>query len=122
MSIGILSRLLQYFPKNRAEKEFVKIRFQLFYDKKKKEKKVLWPLNPRGGGGKALMARPLREDFFAASLKIWIISFNWGLDEFKCSLKSSGVDPGPLRSVSFRRIRIRFNKRIREWPGSKQSW
>ena len=28
------------------------------------EKKILWPLSPRGGGGKALMARPLREEIF----------------------------------------------------------
>ena len=56
--VGILSGLLQYFPKNRV----------ILIQKLGAEKKVLWPLSPRGGGDKALMARPLREDFFLASL------------------------------------------------------
>ena len=78
MSVGILSGLLQYFPKNRAillqkygaEKKIVKIRFRLFYRKKK-----FYGRSARGReGGKTLMARPLREELsFAASLTSLII-------------------------------------------------
>ena len=44
------------------------------YSKTRTNKKILFPLSPKGGGGvKALMARPLRKYtyiyFFAASLK-----------------------------------------------------
>ena len=53
MSMGILSGLLQYLSKNKAilvkklgAEKNGKIRFRLFY-----EKKVLWPLSPRGGRG-----------------------------------------------------------------------
>ena len=68
LSVGILSGLLQYFPNNRAilvqkwgaEKKLSKSVSDYFMTRKKK---VLWPLSPRGGG-KALMARPLREEFF----------------------------------------------------------
>ena len=55
-----------------AEKKIVKIRFRLFYDKKRRQKKVLWPLSPRGG------VRPYwpgikRRIFFAASLTITMV-------------------------------------------------
>ena len=73
MSVDIFTRLLQYFPKNRAilvqklgeEKKFSAI---LRLKKKKEEKKV--PMATKLEGLKALMAWPLVYElfcFFAAS-------------------------------------------------------
>ena len=42
----------------------------------KKEKKSSMAIKPEGGGGKALMALPLREElFFAASLRVVFVIF-----------------------------------------------
>ena len=60
--------MLQYFPKIGGRKK--NCQNPIFMTKKNENIKVLWPLSPRGGGGgKAFMARPLREEmFFADSL------------------------------------------------------
>ena len=72
LSVGIITWLLQYFPKNRAilvqklwgEKKLSKPFFDCFKTKKKiQKKKFRWPLSSRGGG-KALVARPLVDEFF----------------------------------------------------------
>ena len=70
MSVGTLSGLLQYFPKNRAilvqklgaDKKLSKSVSGYFMTKKK----IPMAIKPegKGGGGKALMARPLREELF----------------------------------------------------------
>ena len=62
----IFSKKKGYFrPKIGGRRKIVKIRFQLFKGKKKKKKNPR-PLSPTrgGGGGKALMSRPLREELF----------------------------------------------------------
>ena len=76
MSVGILSGLLQYFPKNRSilvkkkiggRKKIVKIRFRLFYENEnyeKKEEKNLWPLSPRKGGGLGLNGPAIKRRTF----------------------------------------------------------
>ena len=69
--VGILSGLLQYFPKNRAifvqklggRKKLSKSNSGYFMTKKKQKKRSNGHL-VRGGGGKALMAQPLREELF----------------------------------------------------------
>ena len=73
MSVGIFTWLLQYFPKNRAilvqklwgEKKLSKSVFGYFKTKKKiQQKKVPMATKLEGGGGKALVARPLRDELF----------------------------------------------------------
>ena len=77
MSVGIFTWLLQYFPKNRAilvqklwgEKKLSKSVFG--YLRLKQEKKVPMAIKLEGGGGRALVARPLVDElFFSASLRL----------------------------------------------------
>ena len=71
MSVVIFTWLLQYFPKNRAilvqqllgEKKLSKSVFGYFKTKKNSKKKVPMAIKLEGGG-KALMAWPLVEEFF----------------------------------------------------------
>ena len=71
ISVGIFNSLLQYFPKNRVilvqklwgEKSCQNTFLAILRLKKNQKKKFRWPLSSRGGG-KALMAWPLVEDFF----------------------------------------------------------
>jgi len=73
LSVGIFTWLLQYFPKNRAilvqklwgEKKLSEFVFGYFKTKKKiQQKKVPMATKLGGGGGKALVARPLVEELF----------------------------------------------------------
>ena len=85
LPVGIFTWLLKYFPKNRA------ILVQKLGEEKKWSKSVsgylktkknfLWPLSPRGGGSKALMARPLREELFFAASLIYDVKF-WNVTHF----------------------------------------
>ena len=67
--MGIFTGLLQYFPKNRAmlvQKlgEEKKLSTSVSSYLKTKKRKSSYGHLARGGGGKALMALPLREDIF----------------------------------------------------------
>ena len=72
MSVGIFTWLLQYFPKNRAilvqklwgEKKLSEFVFGYFKTKKKIQQKKVPMATKLEGGGKALVARPLRDELF----------------------------------------------------------
>ena len=69
LSVGISSGLLQYFPKNRAilvQKLGAEKNCQNPFPAILWQKKSSLAIYPERGGGKALMARPLRKDYFCS--------------------------------------------------------